>query len=176
MSLRTMKGSVYWGSVTILFGAFSWGAVWVHDLSGDLEQANKDRNALARQVKSLGGTPVVGPKGSDGIDGKPGTAGADGRDGRDGPAGEKGRPGEKGSPGPQGVQGAPGEQGPKGAAGEKGEQGPKGDVGPQGEQGPKGDPGDKGEPGEITCPGGYVMAEVTIPSSDGTYLVCKREG
>lgn len=176
---RVRKGLAHWGSVVVLFGAFSGGAVWVNDLSQDLEQANRDRGALAEQVKKLGGIPVAGPTGDPGKDGSNGSDGRDGLNGSDGKDGPRGAKGATGTKGDKGLPGAPGEQGPKGDPGDKGAQGPKGEQGtqgPQGEQGPKGDPGDKGEPGTINCPAGFTMVEIQIPSNEGTYQACRKDG
>jgi Collagen triple helix repeat (20 copies) len=182
-SSRMVKGSVYWLTVAAAFGAFSWGAVTVHDLSEDLDQANEQRDALAEQVRSLGGTPVAGPKGSDGRNGSDGRDGKDGQDGADGDKGDTGpagKSGQDGSDGTDGAVGAKGDQGPKGDKGEqgdKGDPGEKGDPGPQGEQGPKGEPGADGADGVIICPDGYTMTSVRLQGdSDTLYKVCRRDG
>ena len=79
--------------------------------------------ALRTQVKSLGGTPVVGPPGSQGQPGQPGAIG---------PQGVAGPPGVQGPPGPQGAPGVPGPDGSPGTGGSVGSVGAQGAPGPQG--------------------------------------------
>lgn len=133
----------------------------------DLEQAKANQRALAAQVESLGGKPVVAPPpGRDGKEGSPGPRGEPGEQGEQGPRGLQGlqglpgRPGANGkSPaclltagacrgpvGPKGDTGLQGERGPVGQAGEKGERGEQGPKGDPGAQGPKGDKGDPCDP------------------------------
>lgn len=159
-------------------------ALWVHGLT-------LDRDALARQVQSLGGTPVAGPPG---LRGEPGV----GVTGSPGPKGEKGDPGEPGptltpSPGPSGARGSAGSPGPSGAPGSPGAVGATGPVGPsgppgpagvqgepgvagpqgiQGEQGPKGDTGERG-PSGASCEDGFSWQ---TPSYDPDARVCRRDG
>lgn len=120
-----------------------------------LKTAQAQIDALRRQVRKLGGVPVVqpsdvpelvtvpgqtgppGPAGVDGIDGKDGQRGPRGRTGDDGTAGEAGAPGEAGPPG-EGATGPAGPAGPEGPAGEKGDEG---DPGVDGKDGAAGDDG-----------------------------------
>lgn len=143
-------------------------ALWVQGLA-------QDRDALARQVQDLGGTPVAGPPG---LRGEPGV-------GVTGPAGEKGDKGDPGepaptltpSPGPSGASGAPGRPGadstvpgPTGPPGaDSTVPGPTGPAGPQGERGADGVDGRDGQ----TCPDGYSLQ---APSWDPDALVCRRDG
>lgn len=151
-------------------------ALWVQGLA-------QDRDALARQVQELGGTPVAGPPGLRGEPGEPGVgvtgpSGAPGRDGRDGVDGKDaptvtpspgtpGKDGEDGAdstvPGPTGPAGPPGADstvpGPQGVQGERGEKGDTGDTGPQGPPGP-------------SCPEGYSLQ---APSYDPDAVVCRRD-
>ncbi len=138
----------------------------------------QDRDALARQVQDLGGTPVAGPPG---LRGEPG-------EGATGPAGERGEKGDPGapaptltpSPGASGASGAPGRPGadstvpgPPGPPGaDSTVPGPAGPAGPQGERGEKGDTGATGPAGEA-CPEGYSWQ---APADDPDALVCRRDG
>lgn len=143
-------------------------ALWVQGLSRDLHTAVEDRNALAQQVRELGGKPVAGPKGEPGasVTGPPGEQGASGPSGPPGPSGAAGKDGKSGTPG------AVGAVGPMGPAGQQGVQGEAGPQGPQGEQGPKGDTGERGPAGP-SCPDGYSLQ---APSWDADALVCRRDG
>ncbi|MFE3031606.1 collagen-like protein [Streptomyces canus] len=156
-------------------------ALFVQDLT-------HDRDALARQVQELGGTPVAGPPGlrgepGVGVTGPPGTSGERGEKGEPGEPGASGSPGRngmKGSPGAAGSPGAVGPTGPAGVgatgpagpAGPQGSQGETGATGPQGEPGPKGDTGDRGPAGPA-CPDGYSLQ---APAYDPNALVCRRDG
>lgn len=166
-----------------------WLAFQVVDLSRDLRSANDARDALARQVQGMGGTPVAGPPGSRGEPGKsvtgpPGPQGKPGPTGPAGPPGPSGVPGEAGTDGEDGAtgkagasgqDGEPGEPGEPGAAGPTGVPGPAGPPGPQGEPGPAGPEGPAGERGPAgpACPEGY---SVQRPSWDPDALVCRRDG
>lgn len=161
-------------------------ALWVQGLSHDLRLAVEDRDALARQVERLGGTPVAGPSGRQGEPGQsvtgppgePGIPGVAGPSGPLGPSGVPGAPGKNGAPGAVGASGAPGAAGATGPAGVAGAQGPQGEPGPAGprgepgEQGPRGEAGEQGPPGPA-CPDGY---SVQAPSYDPDALVCRRGG
>jgi len=137
--------------LAILLAAFIVGAGVADriDTRRQLTAAEKDRAALAQQVRSLGGTPVAGPAG---VDGQDGAAGKDGVDGEDG------------SPGPTGPPGATGATGPTGPVG------PSGPPGPSGPQGPAGEKGDQGEPAEA-CPSGYSGEIVKVEGKD--YFLCR---
>lgn len=162
-------------AVLVLAG-FVLVALWVQGLS-------QDRDALARQVQELGGTPVAGPPGLRGEPGEPGV----GVTGPPGPQGEPGVPGEPGDPGPSGspgnagkdgvggADGAAGEPGPVGASGPAGPAGPPGPQGEPGPAGPQGEPGADGVDGRDgqTCPDGYSLQ---APSYDPDALVCRRDG
>lgn len=167
-------------------GSFATTAIWIQGLSNDLRVSNDARDALARQVQSLGHKPVagppgsrgeagqsvVGPRGPQGEPGSPGPSGSPGVTGKTGASGASGAPGVAGSPGAVGATGAAGSPGP---AGPQGEAGP---VGPQGDQGPKGDTGDTGATGP--APSGWTYTDgagVTYectPDSDGsTHYTCQ---
>lgn len=152
-------------------------ALWVQGLA-------QDRDALARQVQQLGGTPVAGPPGLRGEPGEPGV----GVTGSPGPRGEKGEKGDPGEPAPT-LTPSPGATGPRGLQGEpgvsvtgpSGPPGPTGATGPQGVQGEQGIPGEKGEKGDTgeqgpagpECREGYSPQ---VPSWDPDALVCRRDG
>lgn len=152
-------------------------ALWVQGLA-------QDRDALARQVQQLGGTPVAGPPGlrgepgepGVGVTGPPGAPGASGSPGRAGEDGVDGKPGASGSPGSDGKDGVdgadstvPGPTGPAGLQGEQGVQGPQGEQGVRGEQGPQGEQGPAGP----ECREGYSLQ---APSYDPDALVCRKDG
>lgn len=139
----------------------------------DLAQADRDRQALARQVRQLGGTPSAEPSPSRGPIGLTGPSGPPGRGptpqeirdavakymnlhpaprGKAGPSGKPGPPGASGKPGPPGQAGASGPPGPPGPQGERGPQGEPGPAGPQGERGPEGPQGPQGDaPSTVYC-------------------------
>ncbi|MGW2170430.1 collagen-like protein [Streptomyces sp. NPDC001705] len=179
----------------LLSAAFlAWLAIQVVALTADLQSAQEDRDALARQVEDLGGTPVAGPRGEPGergasVTGPPGARGERGPSGPPGPSGTPGRPGTDGEPGSDGVDGPPGEagvsgldgepgaEGAPGSAGEAGAAGPAGPAGPagsQGEPGPAGPQGPAGErgPAGADCPAGYSLR---APAWDEDALVCMRD-
>jgi hypothetical protein len=146
-------------------------ALWVQGLT-------QDRDALARQVQQLGGTPVAGPPG---VKGEPGVGvtGAPGEKGEKGDKGDRGEPAptltpSPGATGPRGEKGEPGVSvtGPSGAPGIQGEQGVQGEQGIQGERGEKGETGERGPAGP-SCPDGYSLQ---APSYDPDALVCRRDG
>jgi hypothetical protein len=155
-------------------------ALWVHGLA-------QDRDALARQVQELGGTPVAGPPGLRGEPGEPGVGvtgpsgppGVDGRDGVDGVDAPTVTP-SPGPSGPRGLRGEPGVSvtGPSGSPGATGATGPQGVQGVQGAQGERGEKGDTGEVGPAGPPGpecrdGYSLQ---TPPYDEDALVCRRNG
>lgn len=169
--------------VVLGLGAFAWIVITLTQMSHDLRTANNARDALARQVQQLGGTPVAGspgsrgevgpsgppgPKGDRGAAGPPGPSGSPGPTGPTGSRGAAGQAGLAGSPGPVGASGAPGSNGADGTAGSPGPAGPQGEPGPQGPQGEKGDRGDPGP----SCPDGYSLQ---APSYDPDALVCRKD-
>lgn len=168
-------------TLLVVAGGMAVLAVLVVHQSTQLDQANRARDALARQVEGLGATPVAGkpgsrgdvgpsgPPGPRGSRGEPGPSGSPGNDGKTGKTGSAGQPGPTGSPGAAGQAGAVGEKGEPGPAGPAG---PQGDPGPAGPQGEKGDKGDTGAPGPA-CPDGYSLQ---TPSWDPDALVCRKAG
>lgn len=145
-------------------------ALWVQGLARDLHAAVEDRNALAQQVRELGGKPVAGPRGEPG----PAVTGPAGVPGMPGADGASGTPGKDGTPGSPGPSGKPGATGPAGAVGPAGPQGVPGPVGPQGapgEDGGEGPRGEQGVPGPA-CPEGYSLQ---APTYDPDALVCRRD-
>lgn len=113
-------------ATTVGIGALFW---------QELQQAKADRAALADQVRSLGGKPVVEPKAGD--------------RGRDGPPGPRGLQGIQGRPGRDGItppcmlvsthcQGKPGAPGPQGKPGTDGQDGTDGHDGTDGIDGDDG--------------------------------------
>lgn len=118
----------------------AWIVLAVQGLQNDLSASNEARDALARQVQSLGGTPVAGPPGSRGEPGQT-TIGARGPSGPSGPSGAPGKDAptitpSPGPPGPTGPSGAPGADstipGPTGPAGQDGASGAPGKDGSDG--------------------------------------------
>jgi hypothetical protein len=143
---RRRRGN--WLSVlAAVFAAAALGAVvsGFLVLSQDLSQANAARDALARQVESLGETPVAGPPGSRGETGKSGV-GVPGPSGPPGPTGAAGKdaPTITSSPGPSGPAGPAGADstvaGPTGPAGATGAAGQNGQDGKDGTNGTNGAP------------------------------------
>lgn len=184
------KADLRYAAVTVAaVGSFATMAIWMQGLSSDLRVSNEARDALARQVQSLGHKPVAGPPGSrgeagqsvvgrrgpQGVAGSPGPTGSPGSTGKTGAAGASGVPGVAGSPGDTGASGAVGSPGP---AGVQGEAGPAGPVGPQGDRGEKGDTGDTGATGP--APSGWTFTDNTgvtqecAPDSEGsTHYTCQ---
>jgi hypothetical protein len=163
----------------VAVAAFAGLAIWLQGLSRDLRVSNEARDALARQVQSLGGKPVAGPPGSRGepgqsVVGPKGDKGEKGDQGEPGPTGPPGKDGEDGTDGADGVgqTGATGVPGADGTAGPAGPQGEPGPPGPQGEPGPAGQDGADGRDGQ-TCPDGYSLQ---APSYDPDALVCRKDG
>lgn len=122
--------------------------------------------ALAEQVTSLGGTPVVQPPG---IPGPTGAAGTDGRDGRDGTDGTTAPCATE----PAQCRGEPGRTGPPGDTGEVGETGPPGQdaTGVPGQPGVPGQTGQKGDTGQQGPP----VASWTWTDADGRQQSCTRD-
>lgn len=154
-----------------------------------LQRAQGQVRALAQQVKSLGGEPVVAPSEAPepvaglpellpGLNGLPGPVGPPGPPGPPGPKGDQGARGllgllgPAGAPGPPGATGEPGtvgETGPPGAAGEPGPQGPAGPPGPEGPAGPQGPQGPEGPAGPAgpNCPDGFDGQVLTVVTPQG---------
>jgi len=149
-------------AVTLAFVVLLLGWLSVKVVSQDkaLQTSNEDRDALARQVRSLGETPVAGPPGSRG---EPGEAGV-------------GSPGPSGPPGPSG---SPGKAAPT-ITPSPGPTGPAGPMGPAGADstipGPSGPPGQDatGAPGQDGADGedGSPPAEWTYTDQDGNTYRC----
>jgi hypothetical protein len=137
------------GAVLVI-AALVWVAVTMQTLSHDLRDANEARDALARQVQQLGGTPIAGKPGSRSAVGPSDPSGPPGPPGPSGPQGREDEAGRPGARGKTGSSGAPGEAGQVGVAGALG---PTGPAGPQGEPGPTGPPGDHVEQGPAGPPG-----------------------
>ena len=179
-------GRAWRGNALSVLGALLAGAAFltVQDLAQDLRVSNKARDALARQVQEMGGTPVAGEPGSRGEVGPSGAPGRDGSDGRPGPTitpapgkpGASGQPGTPGAdstvPGPTGAAGQPGADST--VPGPAGPPGPEGPTGPQGEQGPAGE-GEQGPAGPAgqSCPEGYSWQ---VPADDPYAKVCRQDG
>lgn len=149
--------------VVLLLG---WLCVKVVSQDRDLRTSNEARDALARQVESLGETPVAGPPGSRGEPGEAGV-GQQGPPGPAGPAGPSGKPAPTitPSPGPSGPTGPAGPAGPVGA--DSTVPGPAGSPGPPG-QDATGAPGQDGTDGEDGAP----PAEWTYTDQDGNTYRC----
>lgn len=144
-------------------------------LESDLDAQQAAARALARQVRRLGGTPVVTPTtGAQGPAGIPGLTGPPGPRGPVGPRGPKGDTGNAGSTGTTGSQGSTGSTGATGPAGPKGDTGPQGPQGPQGDQGPKGDTGPAGtaNAGTYSCPDGQYVTGFTVTADGAVNLAC----
>jgi hypothetical protein len=178
-------GNARWWSLVVAGSVAVAGGLAGFDRAYErMDQAERDRDALAAQVVRLGGTPVAGepgrdgergPQGEPGRDGKDGVDGRDGTDGQDGTPGVDGTPGPSGSVGPSGAPGARGGAGPKGETGDAGPPGPVGPEGPQGPPGERGEKGDTGEPGQnVMCAEGSEPTEVIIAPYPGTYIVCRK--
>ena len=136
------RGDLWFALGTVVaLAVLAWVVITVQGLAHDLRTANDARDALARQVQTLGHKPVAGPPGSRGEPGKTvvgprgprGPAGASGEPAptitpSPGASGASGKPGANSTvPGPTGPPGAdstiPGPSGPPGAAGRDGANG-----------------------------------------------------
>lgn len=160
----------------LMLAGFALVVLWVQGMA-------QDRDALARQVQELGGTPVAGAPGLRGEPGEPGVGvtgpsgrpGVDGRDGADGKDAPTVTP-SPGATGPRGERGVPGVSvtGPSGPAGAVGPSGATGAQGPQGERGERGETGEAGPEGPPgpECRDGYSLQ---APSYDPDALVCRKD-
>jgi hypothetical protein len=184
------KADLRYAAVAVVaVGSFATMAIWMQGLSDDLRVSNQARDALARQVQSLGHKPVAGPPGSRGeagasVVGPRGPQGDTGASGKPAPTitPKPGTSGASGSPGKPGADSTvAGPTGPPGAdstvAGPQGEAGVAGPVGPQGDRGEKGDTGDTGATGP--APSGWTFTDGTgvtqecAPDSEGsTHYTC----
>lgn len=151
----------------ILGSAVAWILLSVLSLQSDLRTSNAARDALARQVESLGQTPVGGPPGSRGEPGKT-VIGAPGPTGPAGPPGPSGKPAPTitPSPGPPGPSGAPGAPGADSTV--------PGPTGPAGQDGAPGTPGTDGQPGRDGSDGqdGAPPSEWTYTDQEGREYRC----
>lgn len=131
------------------------------------------QDALAAQVESLGGTPVVDvpvpERGERGSDGKEGAQGIPGES-IVGLTGDKGEPGATGATGPVGPTGSPGVAGPAGSTGPTGPAGQSiaGPAGPAGETGAAGATGAPGSTG-ATGPAGPPPSSFSIRWNNRTF-------
>lgn len=126
-------------------------------------QATAAANALADQVRRLGGQPVVEPSQLPQV-GPTGAAGATGATGPTGATGARGPRGLRGLMGLPGPTGATGATGPAGATGAKGEPGKDGADGATGATGPAGYPASF----SFTSIGGKTVT-CTDPDGDHAY-------
>lgn len=115
--------------------------------------------ALAAQVESYGGEPVVQPR--DVVSGDSPIPG---------PQGDRGARGQQGDPGNTGAQGEPGSPGERGETGEQGPPGSVGPPGPPGATGPAGADGVQGPPPvSFSFTVGVQMFTCVDPDGDGNY-------
>lgn len=161
------------------------------DLHRQLQQQEKASQTLAKQVRKLGGTPLVtppvevtsgpsGPAGGTGPVGPRGPIGATGATGKTGAQGVAGQVGPIGPTGAIGPEGPKGDVGSKGPAGDKGDAGPAGPVGPAGADGKDGAPGQQGPagsagsvtPGDYACPSGQYVAGFHVAADGSVSLDC----
>lgn len=165
------------GAVTgvLALGLLAGMAVLFVDMAQELRAETAARDALARQVQDMGGTPVAGPPGSRGepgasVTGPSGPSGKDGRDGVDGKDAPTVTP-SPGAPGKDGKDGAdstvPGPTGPVGPPGaDSAVPGPSGPPGADGRDGVDGEDGSDGQP-----PAGWTFeyrnATYTCRPTDG---------
>lgn len=161
---RWRRGDVLAMTAALVLGAaIAWILLSVQGLQHDLRTSNEARDALARQVQSLGEKPVAGPPGSRGEPGQT-VVGAPGPSGPPGPAGPSGKPAPTITPSP----GPPGPSGPPGA--DSTVPGPTGSTGPAGQDatGAPGQDGTDGQDGQDGSP----PAEWTYTDQDGREYRC----
>lgn len=154
----------YLVALTLVFVALlvGWLCVKVVSQDRDLRGEQARGDALAQQVRSLGGTPVVGPRGA------AGAAGLIGPSGPPGATGVSGKPGKDGKDGSPGPSGSPGPAGPAGAAGSPGPAGPTGPAGQDGASGAPGKDGSSGSDGKNGAP----PSSWTYTDQDGNEYRC----
>lgn len=187
--------------VLTLFVVLSAATVWqIWELRQSLQNAHqeavalsisqnksvKQANALARQVRALGETPVVdpgqidppleGPPGPSGEQGIQGVQGAQGPLGPQGPLGSHGVRGPNGRNGTNGLQGATGAPGATGASGEQGPVGPGGPPGPKGDNGPQGPDGQSAYPFSFSFDVPTNSANPNDPQSYRYTVTCSNAG
>jgi hypothetical protein len=172
---------IYAAGLAVVLGVLGLALLWwgqhqqITQLRADGNTTASQAQALAEQVRSLGGTPVVQPAapGPQGPQGLPGANGSTGPAGPPGPAGVPGATGPAGPTGPPGVPGADGNDGVNGqdgATGGTGPAGPAGEAGPAGPQGPAGPPGPAGAAGEP----GQPPSGWTTTYPNGSTETCSR--
>lgn len=144
--------------------AIAWIVLSVQGLQHDLRTSNDARDALARQVQAMGGTPVAGAPGSRGEPGKSVI-------GARGPSGPPGPPGAPGKAAPT-LTPSPGPTGPAGPSGAPGADstvaGPAGPAGPAGQDGASGAPGKDGTDGKNASPPQHM----TFTDANGNTQSC----
>lgn len=146
--------------LTLLFVVLlvGWLCVKVVSQDRDLQTSNAARDALARQVQSLGQTPVAGPPGSRGEPGKTVI-------GARGPAGPSGAPGKDAPT----ITPSPGPTGPAGPSGAPGADSTvPGPTGPAGQDGASGAPGKDGTDGKDASPPQHM----TFTDANGNTQSC----
>ncbi|MFI6653283.1 collagen-like protein [Streptomyces sp. NPDC050529] len=168
-------------AVAALFAAVVLGVVVTAFvvLNNDLDEANKARDALARQVQSLGEKPVAGPPGSRGEAGETviGQSGPPGPTGSPGPTGPSGKPAPTitPSPGPTGATGPSGRPGadstapgPSGSPGQDatGAPGTNGQNGADGQDGTDGQDGSPPAAWTYTDPAGVTYQCTPVEDFD----------
>lgn len=171
--VQRRKDVVYAVLLTVALAGFAFLVLWAQSFTEDLRTANEARDALARQVQQLGGTPVAGSPGSRGEVGPSGPPGPSGLNGSDGqPGADSTVPGPTGPAGADGKNGVDGQDGQPGADSTvPGPVGPAGPPGPAGADGANGTDGRNGTDGQ-TCPDGYSLR---VPKWDEDILVCTRD-
>lgn len=146
-------------AIVLAAGALSLVVTGFLVLSQQLDRKDADIAKLAQQVRSLGGTPVAGPRGATGA------AGLVGPSGPPGPSGESGKPG-KAAPT---ITPSPGPTGPPGPSGAPGSDSTvPGPTGPAGQDGASGAPGKDGSDGKNGSP----PSEWTYTDQDGNQYKC----
>lgn len=160
----------------LCLAGFAFLVITTQGMAHDLRTANEARDALARQVQQLGGTPVAGKPGSRGEPGLAGQRGEKGHQGEPGPIGPTGSIGPSGQPGDDGTNGIS-QTGVPGSPGADGQSvvGPQGETGPQGQPGADGHDGADGKDGADgqACPAGHSWQ---APADDSDALVCRNDG
>lgn len=149
-------------TAVLALGLFAGLVVLFVDQAQQLRNEQARGDALAQQVRNLGGTPVAGPTGARGEPGQT-VVGARGPSGPAGPTGASGKPGKDGSAGSPGPTGAPGPSGAPGA-----DSTVPGPTGPAGQDGASGAPGKDGSDGKNGAP----PSSWTYTDQDGNEYRC----